>query len=405
MVDRRRWRLFGLAAALAVAMTSAGCGGSGNEWKTPGGSESGATQAPVASATITAPTDGASNVSTAAEIAYTTEQATNTTIELTDAAGAAIEGAPRTDGSSWVPSKQLKYGTQYTAKVTATGSDGKSDTKTSTFTTMSKPGSLARVSSVIGDNQVVGVGMPMIISLGVEVPKDKRAELQKRLFVTSDPPQEAVWNWFSAKELHYRPKVYWKSGTKLSMRAALGGVSFGGKWYGERDVTVTATVGAKLIMDVDNATKQMTVTKDGELLKTIPVSLGKSGTPSDSGHLIVMVKNEWEWFDSSTYGVPVDSADGYRTKVEWPQRITWSGQYIHAAPWSVRDQGVRNVSHGCVNVSLDLGKWLWSITHIGDPVIVKNTEAKVKYGDGWTDWEMSWAQYVKGSAIPYTPPA
>jgi lipoprotein-anchoring transpeptidase ErfK/SrfK len=264
---------------------------------------------------------------------------------------------------------------------------------------MAKPASLARTTSQVGDNQVVGVGMPMILSFGVDIPKDKRAEVQKRLFMSSDPPQEGVWNWFSSKEIHYRPKEYWQAGTKLSLRAALGGVSFGGKWYGEKDLTVDTTVGKKLIMEVDNATKKMTVTEDGVVLKTMPVSLGKPSNPSDSGNFIVMVKNEWEWFDSSTYGVPVDSPDGYRTKVQFPQRITWSGQYIHAAPWSVKDQGKRNVSHGCVNVSLELAQWLYGITHIGDPVIVKGTEERVKYGDGWTDWELPWDQYVKGSAL------
>jgi lipoprotein-anchoring transpeptidase ErfK/SrfK len=294
-----------------------------------------------------------------------------------------------------MPAKQLKYGTEYTATVTAGGA-----TATVKFTTMAKPASLARITSQVGDNQVVGVGMPMILSFGVDIPKDKRAEVQQRLFMSSDPPQEGVWNWFSSKEIHYRPKEYWQAGTKLSLRAALGGVSFGGKWYGEKDLTVDATVGKKLIMEVDNATKKMTITEDGVLLKTMPVSLGKASNPSDSGNFIVMVKNEMEWFDSSTYGVPVDSPDGYRTKVQFPQRITWSGQYIHAAPWSVNDQGKRNVSHGCVNISLELAQWLYGVTHIGDPVIVKGTEERVKYGDGWTDWELPWDQYVKGSALP-----
>ncbi|MGI5236538.1 Ig-like domain-containing protein [Dactylosporangium sp. CA-139066] len=294
----------------------------------------------------------------------------------------------------WIPDKQLKWSTEYTATVTSGSATG-----TVKFTTMAKPSNLARVSSQVGDNQVVGVGMPMILSFAVDIPKDKRAEVQRHLFMASDPPQEGVWNWFSSKEIHYRPKEYWQAGTKLTLRAALGGVSLGGKWYAEKDLTVDATVGKRLIMEVDNASKKMTVTEDGVVLKTMPVSLGKPSNPSDSGNFIVMVKNEWEWFDSSTYGVPVDSPDGYRTKVQYPQRITWSGQYIHAAPWSVDDQGKRNVSHGCVNISLELSQWLYGVTHIGDPVIVKGTEEHVKYGDGWTDWDLPWDQYVKGSAL------
>jgi len=83
------------------------------------------------------------------------------------------------------------------------------------------------------------------------------------------------------------------------------------------------------------------------------------------------------------------------------QRLTWSGQFIHAAPWSEGKQGRENVSHGCVNVSEAMGGWLFDQTRIGDVITVKNTEEKLENGNGWTDWNMSWEQYVKGSAIPY----
>jgi lipoprotein-anchoring transpeptidase ErfK/SrfK len=398
-----RVRCLTLLVVSALALSA--CSGPSTSWNSPGGGTSAA-----ASIHIASPADGAKDVSTALDLVFSVPSAASATVTLKDASGATISGspapAPATPASAsasastapgqirWIPDKQLKWATEYTAEVTA--GDAKGSVK---FTTMSKPGSLTRVSSQVGDNQVVGVGMPMILSFGTDIPKDKRADVQRRLFMSSEPPQEGSWNWFSAKEVHYRPKEYWQAGTKLTLRAALGGVSFGGKAYGEKDITVDAKVGKRLIMEVDNATKKMTVTEDGVLLKTMPVSLGKPSNPSDSGNFIVMVKNEWEWFDSSTYGVPVDSPDGYRTKVQYPQRITWSGQYVHAAPWSVADQGRRNVSHGCVNISLELAQWLYGVTHIGDPVIVKGTEAKVKYGDGWTDWELPWDQYVKGSAL------
>ncbi|MEV6927257.1 Ig-like domain-containing protein [Dactylosporangium sp. NPDC051485] len=393
------------------ALALSACSGSGTSWNSPG--SSGTSSAPTIH--IVSPADGASDVSTALDLRYSAPG--SATVTLKDASGTTVSGAPYAGDASpspslapsdspsappsaaqdthrWLPDKQLKWGTEYTATVSAGG--GSSSVK---FTTMNKPSSLSRVTSQVGDNQVVGVGMPMILQFGADIPKDKRAEVQRRLFMSSNPPQEGSWNWFSAKEIHYRPKEYWQAGTKLELRAALGGVSLGGNTYAEKDLTVDATVGRRVIMEVDNATKQMTVTQDGAVLKTMPVSLGKPSSPSDSGNFIVMVKNEWEWFDSSTYGVPVDSAGGYRTKVQFPQRITWSGQYIHAAPWSVPDQGKRNVSHGCVNISLELAQWLYGVTHIGDPVIVKGTEERVKYGDGWTDWELPWAQYVKGSAL------
>ena len=51
--------------------------------------------------------------------------------------------------------------------------------------------------------------------------------------------------------------------------------------------------------------------------------------------------------------------EGYRTKIDFAQRLTWGGEFIHAAPWSEGQQGSVNVSHGCVNVSMANGDWLF----------------------------------------------
>ena len=398
-----RRRLAALAAGLALSLLTAACSDN-PKWRKPG--ETGPQdKTPPVEVAVTAPAEGATDVPTSAEIAYTVNNADSSTVELTDAAGAKVDGALRADKSSWVPAAQLRWSTQYTAKITGTNSTGKSESKTLTFTTMAKPANTARASTVIADNQVVGVGMPIIVSFSSDVGKDQRAGVQKRMFVVSDPPQEGIWHWFSAKEVHYRPKEYWQANTKISVRVAVGGVQIAGSRWGLQDLSIRATVGPKFMMVADNATKMMTVTRDGEVLRQIPVSFGKPSSPSASGNMIIMIKNEWEWFDSSSFGVPSDSPDGYRTKVYWPQRLTWDGEYIHAAPWSEKDQGKRNVSHGCTNISMAHAQWLWQQTRIGDPVIIKGTEQRLKWGNGWSDWDRPWEEYVKGSAIPYTPPA
>ena len=391
-------RRLGAIIALAALLALAGCD-SGPSWHGKDG-KSGKADPNAPSATITAPGDGATDVPASAEITFTTAMANSSKVELADADGKAVEGAMRPDGSSWMPNSQLKYGTKYTVKVTATGKEGRTGVRNATFTTMSKPGNLVAVRSQIGDDIVYGVGMPVVINFGGDIPKDKRADVERRLFVTSEPAQEGAWNWFNAHEIHFRAREYWQPNTKLSVRLATGGLPLGGDMYGAGDVDVHASIGDKFVMSVDNASKTMTVTKNDQVVNSIPVSLGKPSAPSSSGNMIVMVKNEWEWFDSSTYGVPVDAGEGYRTKVNWPMRLTWGGQYIHAAPWSVADQGHTNVSHGCTNVSMQAADWLWHQVHLGDPVIVKGTERGLDWGDGWTDWNVSFDQYKKGSALP-----
>jgi lipoprotein-anchoring transpeptidase ErfK/SrfK len=381
--------LAALAALGGLALLTGCTNAAAASWQEAGSKPPASVTSPVA---VTSPADAATNVPTATEIAFTAPKGAATTVALADSGGGTVAGALRPDGSSWVPAEQLKWGTAYTATVTSG-----STTKKVSFTTMARPGNLVRVSTPMGDGVVYGVAMPLVFSFGRSVPKDQRAAVERRLFVTSTPAQVGTWNWFSDTEVHYRTKDWWEPGTKFSVRMATGGLSFGGNAYGANDLTIEASIGEKLVMSTDNATHTMTVSKNDQVLKTIPISLGKPAKPSSSGNLVVMTKNQAETFSST------DPGDSYSETVYWTQRLTWGGQYIHAAPWSVNDQGRRNVSHGCTNMSTENAKWLFGLTHVGDPYTVKGTGVPLTWGDGWTDWNVSWDEYLKGSALP--PPA
>ena len=179
------------------------------------------------------------------------------------------------------------------------------------------------------------------------------------------------------------------------MRVAVGGLPTGDGIYGDKDRSATAKIGRRFEMKVDNKSKKMTVVQDGKTVKTMPVSLGKKSTPSSSGTMVVMQKMAETVFDTTDS----DGAEGYRTEIQYAQRLTWSGQYIHSAPWSTGDQGRRNVSHGCVNVSPSNARWLFDKTLVGDPITVLGTGDKLEYGNGWTPWDLSWEEFVKGSAL------
>ena len=396
--NRRRGVLAAGMLAVALALTSACTGGKGD--KAPGWQGGADQPAAKASVTISEPAADAKNVPAATAITFATEQAEKTTVELTDSTGKKVKGTLAKDGKSWLPSKALTYGESYTATVTATGDDGLPVTATSAFTVMKQPSKQVRIISFLGDDQTVGVAMPLIVKFGRAIPEQYRAELQRRMTVTSSPAQEGVWHWVSPTEVRYRPKEFWQAGSKVSYRVQAGGLPLGDGWYGRADLTVDITIGPKLVMTVDNSTKRMVVTRDGETIKTIPVSLGKKSTPSSSGTMVVMEKLRKTVFD--TYD-ELGPEDGYRTKIDYAQRLTWGGEFIHAAPWSEGQQGTTNVSHGCVNVSMTNGAWLFDNTRVGDPIIVKGTERKLQLGNGWTDWNVSWEQYVKGSALPYEP--
>ncbi|MFG2056639.1 Ig-like domain-containing protein [Micromonospora sp. NPDC048930] len=319
-------------------------------------------------------------------------------VVLAAANGRTVEGRPRRDGSSWVPSAPLKYGTRYTATVTATGTDGRTHEGTSTFTTMTKPKSMIGSGLYLFSDRTYGVAMPVVAEFSPGIPKKDRAAVQKRMFVQTDPPQPGAWHWLpNGTQAYYRAPEYWKPGTTLTVRLALAGIPLSNGRYGNVDRSATAKIGRAFEMKVDNATKRMTVYENGELVRTLPVSLGKKSTPSSSGTMVVMEKKESTVFDTRD---DPDPDNRYVTEIDFAQRLTWGGEYIHAAPWSVTAQGHRNVSHGCVNVSTANARWLFAQTLIGDPVTVRGTERKLVPGNGWTAWSLSWPEFAAGSALP-----
>jgi lipoprotein-anchoring transpeptidase ErfK/SrfK len=352
--------------------------------------------APVPLSLAITPPPGAKGQALSSEIGITLAGGEISDVNLTRADGAKIEGALREDGTSWVPSGPLTPATTYKASVTAHDPLGTTQTRTTTFTTMGAPGRETGTGLYLFSGQTVGVAMPVVIEFQPAVPEPARAAVQRRLFVTSSPAQPGAWHWVGGGQVWYRPATYWQSGTTISVRSGLRGAPMGNGFYGDVDRSATVTVGPKFVMTVDNATKQMHVYADDALVKTFPVSLGKASTPSSSGTTVVMEMEEHTVFDTTG----TDGAAGYRANISYAMRLTWGGEFIHAAPWSVGDQGRRNVSHGCVNLSTPNSAWLFAHAHIGDPVTIRGTEAKLARGNGWTAWDLPWTEYVQGSAIP-----
>jgi lipoprotein-anchoring transpeptidase ErfK/SrfK len=337
------------------------------------------------------PASGAVNQPVTTEIGLNSNGGKVTSVTMTDAGGHAVPGTMRADGTSWVPGVQLTYHATYHATVSETGPHGEKQTKTTAFTTMADPGGNTIGSTMyFSDGQTYGVGMPVAIQFDTPIPDASKAAVERRLFVQSDPPQVGVWHWFGDDQVLYRPEKYWQTGTKITVRSALGGLQVGNK-YVDTDRTGTATIGGKMVFQVNNANKQMQVFQNDKLVQTFPVSLGESNTPTSSGNMVLMTHEYTSLFD-----VPGE----YRVDVMYAERFTWDGQYLHAAPWSEGQQGYTNVSHGCVNLSQTNAAWVYNNSHIGDPVTVSGTEVHITPGDGWTVWDMSWPDYIKGSALP-----
>ncbi|MEV4417847.1 Ig-like domain-containing protein [Catellatospora sp. NPDC049609] len=351
--------------------------------------------APPAQTLELTPAAETKDLSVSAEIGVTATNASIRSVALSDAKGRLVPGRMRADGTTWVPDRPLQYKTAYSATVVAT--DGRrAVTQRTWFTTMAEPPKQVGTGMYLFDDHTYGVAMPVVVEFSEQIPESARAAVESRLFVETTPHQPGVWHWMSGRQVTYRAPEYWKPGTALTVRAALKGVPMGEGRYGDDDRRASAKIAKdRLELIVRNSDKEIEVLRNGKKVKSMPVSLGKASTPSSSGTMVIMDKQASTIFD--TTGEP---GDQYRVAIQYAQRLTWGGEFIHSAPWSVGDQGRRNVSHGCLNVSPGNAVWLFENTHVGDPVTVKGTGVKLEKGNGFTAWDLSWKEFVKGSALP-----
>lgn len=339
-------------------------------------------------------TDGAIGVSVDAQITVTAGDGVLGAVSLVNEVGRPVAGQLGPEGTAWSSAEPLGYNRQYTLTAEALGLAGVVR-NVMTFETHS-PENLTMPYVLPNDGEVVGVGQPVAVKFDERIPD--RIAAQRAISVTASPPVEGAFYWLSDREVRWRPAQYWKPGTAVEVRVNGYGVDFGDGLFGQEDVTTRFTIGDEVIAVADDATKTLTVRRNGQIEKTMPMSMGKDRTPTDNGKYIIGDRYSFLVMDSSTYGVPVNSPDGYRTEVDWATQMSYSGIYVHSAPWSVGSQGVANVSHGCLNVNPANARWFYDNTKRGDIVEVINTVGQTLSGtDGLGDWNIPWEQWETGN--------
>ena len=311
--------------------------------------------------------------------------------------GSLIPGQFEADGTWVSKGRELRREKTYVVRAVAVDSAGLRTEVESSFRTLDPPTTLTTSISPL-NGTTVGVGMPLVVHLSEPVPDDRRAAVQRRLTVTTSPAVEGSWSWLSDSELHYRPETYWPAGTDVAVRVNLLAWKAAPKLWGDEQRTVKFHVGDALVMKVDVSGHEMTVAQNGKLLRTIPVTTGKDGFITRNGIKVITSKERSRVMDAATIDIDKNDPEYYRLKVEYAMRLTWSGEFLHAAPWSAESQGLANVSHGCTGMSLADAAWLYGLVKVGDPVEFTHSPRGLEPGNGWTDWNVSWDDWTAGSA-------
>jgi lipoprotein-anchoring transpeptidase ErfK/SrfK len=391
------------AAVVAVALVVVGVvalgGGGGTGRSGPAasgkGGGNGTTPADPVRLTVT-PRDKATRVALDAHAKVVASAGRLRAVKVTASGGRRLAGKLEDDGRSWTSTGALAPATRYRVVADAVDDAGAPARERTTFTTVA-PRAELRASIMPLDGETVGVGLP--IGVWFNQPVDDRAAVERRLQVTSSTKVTGAWHWFNDREVHYRPRSYWPAGAKVTVAARLAGTDAGDGLWGVADRTVSFRIGERRVSVVDVRSHRMKVTSGGRTLRVLPVSTGREKYPTTNGVHFVIEKNAVKLMDSSTVGIPRNSPGAYYQKVAWSVRISNSGEFVHAAPWSTGSQGRANVSHGCVNLSTANAAWYFRLTRRGDVVEVRGSPRRPGASFGVADWNMSWSRWLAGSAL------
>jgi lipoprotein-anchoring transpeptidase ErfK/SrfK len=346
---------------------------------------------------VTQPSDGATGVSPTALVRVSVPNGTLDKVSLTNSEGKAVSGQFSADKTSWTISERLSYAQTYTWSGTATGIGHLPRSITGSFRTV-VPERLVSGQLNVADNATYGIAMPIALTFSSRV--SDKAAVQKALSVQLSVPTEGSWAWLDDATVHWRPRTYFAPNTRITVTAKLYGLAMGAGRFGREDITSTFTIGRSYVLRGDTRTHRLVAYANGVKVADYPASYGLDSDPgrvTHSGTHVTMAKNPVFYMSNPKYH--------YKdVEARWAVRISNNGEFLHAAPWSVPQQGRTNVSHGCVNLSVANAEAVFNTVLPGDPVEIIGSSRQLAARDGdYYDWTIPWSAWTAKSALSATP--
>ncbi|KFF99434.1 Ig-like domain-containing protein [Streptomyces europaeiscabiei] len=392
-----------LPVLMLLAVTACG-GGGGSDTGSDGdkgkgsdrtASDKTATKASEAVVSI-APKNGADDVATNGALKVSAAKGKLSEVTVENDKGEKIAGEIAKDGASWTPSIHLNSATEYKVHAVAKDSEGREAAEDSSFTTLTPKNTFVGIFTP-EDGSKVGVGMPFSIRFtrGITAPED----VEKAITIKTEPAVDVEGHWFGNDRIDFRPEKYWKAGTKVTVDLNLDGVEGRDGVYGEQSKKVSFTIGRSQVSVVDVKKLTMKVSRDGKVIKTIPVTTGQPGMETWNGQMVISERLRVTRMNGETvgYGGEYDIKD-----VPDAMRLTNSGTFIHGNYWGGGAFGNYNASHGCIGLrdtrgGYDRGApgaWFFDHSMVGDVVVVKNSNDRtVDPDNGYNGWNMDWDKW------------
>ncbi|MFF9621288.1 Ig-like domain-containing protein [Streptomyces griseosporeus] len=328
-------------------------------------------------------------------------------VKSQDAQESPVPGRISADGLTWEPAEdRLALAAEYTVDAVAVDGHGRRSARHTTFTTHVPEERF--VGYVTPENRAV-VGTGMIVSVEFSREITHRAAVERAIEVSAEPAVEVRPHWFGNGRLDFRPRHYWKPGTRVTVALKLRDVEGAPGVYGLQYKTFSFTVGRSQVSLVDAAEHTMQVRRDGELLATVPVTAGAPKTTTYNGKMVVMEMLEVTRMNGATVGFRKSNGKSEYDIPDVPHamRLTDSGTFLHGNYWAPYAFGRVNVSHGCVGLRDVKGGgsdtpagWFFDRSLVGDVVeVVHSKDKTVAPDNGLGGWNMGWKEWKAGSAV------
>ena len=367
----------GLVSLLAAACSSSPALTGAGQHQQAAGSPS---APPPAQVTIT-PADGNTHARPNKGISVKVSSGKISNVTVT-AGKSQVGGTLAAGATAWHTNWPLRTGTHYKVTVGAVSAQGRASTTVSSFRTLT-PAATFSASTILGLNQTYGVGMP--ITINFSQPVTHKAAVEKAINIKTSKPVVGAWMWDGDQTLAFRPRTFWPQHTKVSFVAHFNGVQAAPGVYGTTNLNQSFRIGNSLIGVTSTRTHKTRIYWKRKYYATWPDSSGMPGRDTANGTYLTIEKAN----------PTLMSGPGYHNlPVYWSVRFTWSGNYYHAAPWSLGEQGFINVSHGCVNMSPQHAAWYYERSNPGDPITITGSPVAGTWDDGYTQWFYTWKQVL-----------
>jgi len=395
-------RIVALVAAMASAALLTGCAGlqlhAGSGAGAGGDASLVATQKPAPKLSVTSPAPWESPL----KVAVTTGALTS--VSVTDkATSAPLPGAVDPSSGIWTSTDRPSPGAVY--RIAVVVADGATTANLAGAVRVTAMPDAAKIHFGIlpGSGQTVGVNAPIVIRFDHDV--TRKDAVENALTVQSTTPVVGAWHWINASEIHFRPKTAWPAHTKVQVTFKLDGVQVSTTRYGSRDAVSLFAIGDAHQTIVDDTNHTFIFKVNGNVVYNWVTSLGKPQFETRSGNYIVLEKDPLREMTSCLAQITCVKTDPqyYDLKVQWDTRLSWSGTFIHGAPWDSH-LGLADVSHGCIHLTLDHAKTYFDLAQYGDIVNVLHTSRTIddlvaKGDPGASDWNTTWSAWLAGSAL------